>query len=182
MVKEDTSTKPPPGLQAARGQDRVPANPAGRSPLTPAGHLQGLEGRESVAVVVDDTSTVWNDHEENLLAVERYVWFPSSRRQFGLRGKSLLELNRWGRQQIVLKTKTCWQWSSKSGSPQAAGTEQVGQAVSFPSSRSFQEFGKAAVLRYGGQGRHTLEQCMHVLDWCGAPSLLSAFCTLPVRL
>ena len=53
-----------------------------------------------MAVVVDDTSTVWNDHEENLLAVERYVWFPSSRRQFGLRGKSLLELNRWGRQQL----------------------------------------------------------------------------------
>ena len=51
-----------------------------------------------MAVVVDDTSTVWNDHEENLLAVERYVWFPSSRRQFGLRGKSLLELNRWDRQ------------------------------------------------------------------------------------
>ena len=59
-------------------------------------HPQGLEGRESVAVVVDDTSTVWASHEDNLLAVERYVYFPSSRRQFNLKGKSLLENNRWG--------------------------------------------------------------------------------------
>lgn len=59
-----------------------------------------------MAVVVDDTSTVWNDHEENLLAVERYVWFPSSRRQFGLRGKSLLELNRCGRRPCYLYVKS----------------------------------------------------------------------------
>ena len=55
---------------------------------------QGLEGREAVAIVVDDTSTVWAQHAGNLLAVERYIFFPSSRRQFGLPGKSLLELNR----------------------------------------------------------------------------------------
>ncbi len=44
--------------------------------------------------MVDDTSTVWAQHAGNLLAVERYIFFPSSRRQFGLPGKSLLELNR----------------------------------------------------------------------------------------
>lgn len=49
--------------------------------------------------MVDDTSAVWPAHGGNLLAVERYIYFPSSRRQFGLRGKSLLEVNRsagWG--------------------------------------------------------------------------------------
>ena len=58
--------------------------------------MQGLEGRESIAIVVDDTTSVWENHDENLLAVERYVYFPSSRRQFGLKGKSLLEVNRYG--------------------------------------------------------------------------------------
>lgn len=56
---------------------------------------QGLEGREAVAVVVDDSSAVWPSHERNLLKVERYHYFPSSRRQFGLRGGSLLELGRF---------------------------------------------------------------------------------------
>ena len=56
--------------------------------------MQGLEGREAVAVVVDDSSAVWPSHERNLLKVERYIYFPSSRRQFGLRGKSLLEIGR----------------------------------------------------------------------------------------
>ncbi|KAK9832338.1 hypothetical protein WJX74_007130 [Apatococcus lobatus] len=56
--------------------------------------LEGLEGRDSITVVVDDTSSVWSDHAENLLAVERYVYFPSSRRQFGMKSKSLLEINR----------------------------------------------------------------------------------------
>ncbi|KAK9837308.1 hypothetical protein WJX81_005341 [Elliptochloris bilobata] len=56
--------------------------------------MQGLEGREAVAIVVDDSTAVWAAHAGNLLAVERYIYFPSSRRQFGLRGKSLLEVNR----------------------------------------------------------------------------------------
>ena len=58
-----------------------------------------------MAIVVDDTSTVWAQHAGNLLAVERYIFFPSSRRQFGLPGKSLLELNRsiplWGAQTSI---------------------------------------------------------------------------------
>ena len=48
-----------------------------------------------MAVVVDDSSAVWPNHERNLLKVERYIYFPSSRRQFGLRGKALLELGRF---------------------------------------------------------------------------------------
>ena len=56
--------------------------------------LQGLEGRDGITIIVDDTSSVWSEHAENLLAVERYVYFPSSRRQFGMKTKSLLEINR----------------------------------------------------------------------------------------
>ncbi|KAL0023785.1 hypothetical protein WJX77_004859 [Trebouxia sp. C0004] len=56
--------------------------------------MQGLEGREPVALVVDDTSSVWGNHEENLVAVERYIYFPASRRQFGSKAKSLLETRR----------------------------------------------------------------------------------------
>lgn len=56
--------------------------------------MEGLEGREAVAVVVDDSSSVWAAHSENLLAVERYVFFPSSRRQLRMPGQSLLELHR----------------------------------------------------------------------------------------
>ena len=58
------------------------------------GALQGLEGREPIALVVDDTSSVWGNHEENLVAVERYIYFPASRRQFGSKSKALLELRR----------------------------------------------------------------------------------------
>lgn len=56
--------------------------------------LQGLEGREGIALVVDDTSSVWENHEENLFAVERYIYFPASRRQFNSKSKSLLEQRR----------------------------------------------------------------------------------------
>ena len=56
--------------------------------------MQGLEGREPIALVVDDTSSVWGNHEENLVAVERYIYFPASRRQFGSKSKALLELRR----------------------------------------------------------------------------------------
>lgn len=43
---------------------------------------------------MDDTSSVWGNHEENLVAVERYIYFPASRRQFGSKSKALLELRR----------------------------------------------------------------------------------------
>lgn len=37
---------------------------------------------------------MWGNHEENLVAVERYIYFPASRRQFGSKSKALLELRR----------------------------------------------------------------------------------------
>ena len=55
---------------------------------------QGLEGREAVTVVVDDSHSVWSGHRRNLVMVERYVYFPSSRLQLGINRPSLLEANR----------------------------------------------------------------------------------------
>ena len=37
---------------------------------------------------------MWGNHEENLVAVERYIYFPASRRQFGSKSKALLEMRR----------------------------------------------------------------------------------------
>ena len=65
-----------------------------RPGLSKVGPWQGLEGREAVAIIVDDSTRVWPHHGHNLLAVERYLWFPSSRRHFGLPGKSLMQLHR----------------------------------------------------------------------------------------
>ena len=53
-----------------------------------------MEGRESIALVIDDTSSVWENHEENLFAVERYIYFPASRRQFNAKNRSMLEAKR----------------------------------------------------------------------------------------
>ena len=52
---------------------------------------QGLEELETCALVVDDTSTVWHHHKDSLLAVERYVYFPSSRQALNMTGESFLE-------------------------------------------------------------------------------------------
>ena len=52
------------------------------------------QDREAVAVILDDSSSVWAAHIDNLLTVERYVFFPSSARQLRLAGPSLLELSR----------------------------------------------------------------------------------------
>ena len=56
--------------------------------------VQGLEGREPVVLIVDDSSSVWPHDRRNLFVVERYIYFPSSRRRFGMQGKSLLEIER----------------------------------------------------------------------------------------
>ena len=119
-----------------------------------------------MAVVVDDTSTVWNDHEENLLAVERYVWFPSSRRQFGLRGKSLLELNRWDRQSFPLFQGVL---------ERTAKLVTLALHVMFTKNRVWRIAER--VLRHGRRGRYALASCMHGLDWRGAPMLLRSACT-----
>jgi hypothetical protein len=65
-------------------------------PGWPADAWQGLEGREAVTVIVDDSHSVWAQHRRNLVVVERYVFFPSSRMQLGISRPSLLEANRSG--------------------------------------------------------------------------------------
>ncbi|CAL9118158.1 unnamed protein product [Musa textilis] len=57
-------------------------------------HLKGVLGLECAAVIMDDTPGVWPSCQPNLIAVERYHFFPSSRRKFGLPGPSLLEMDR----------------------------------------------------------------------------------------
>lgn len=57
---------------------------------------QGLDERESITVIVDDSHSVWSQHRHNLVAVERYIYFPSSRASLGLKGPSLLDANRCG--------------------------------------------------------------------------------------
>jgi RNA polymerase II C-terminal domain phosphatase-like 3/4 len=52
-----------------------------------------LSGLDSIAVVLDDHVGVWPDHEENLIEIDRYLYFPSALKQFGMwrHGASLLE-------------------------------------------------------------------------------------------
>ena len=48
-----------------------------------------------MALVIDDSSTVWALHKDSLVTVERYVYFPSSRRSLGL-SSSYFEMRRCG--------------------------------------------------------------------------------------
>ncbi|PSS27000.1 RNA polymerase II C-terminal domain phosphatase-like [Actinidia chinensis var. chinensis] len=65
------------------GDERVPKNK----------DLDGVLGMESGVVIVDDSVRVWPHNKLNLIVVERYIYFPCSRRQFGLAGPSLLEID-----------------------------------------------------------------------------------------
>ncbi|KAG0468025.1 hypothetical protein HPP92_017353 [Vanilla planifolia] len=55
--------------------------------------LDGVLGMESAVVIIDDSVRVWPHNKHNLIVVERYTYFPCSRRQFGLLGPSLLEID-----------------------------------------------------------------------------------------
>ncbi|OVA17386.1 BRCT domain [Macleaya cordata] len=55
--------------------------------------LEGVLGMESSVVIIDDSVRVWPHNKLNLIVVERYTYFPCSRRQFGLLGPSLLEID-----------------------------------------------------------------------------------------
>ena len=46
--------------------------------------LDVVLGNEAAALVMDDTEGVWPRHRDNLLAVERYVYFPACAARFGL--------------------------------------------------------------------------------------------------
>ncbi|WOL01759.1 RNA polymerase II C-terminal domain phosphatase-like 3 [Canna indica] len=65
------------------GEERVPKSK----------DLDGVLGMESAVVIIDDSLRVWPHNKLNLIVVERYTYFPSSRRQFGLLGPSLLEID-----------------------------------------------------------------------------------------
>ncbi|KAK6127048.1 hypothetical protein DH2020_039209 [Rehmannia glutinosa] len=54
--------------------------------------LDVVLGRESAVLILDDTEAVWGKHKENLLLMERYHFFASSCKEFGLNCKSLSQL------------------------------------------------------------------------------------------
>ena len=52
--------------------------------------LDVLIGSEKSVLILDDSPKVWHRHRANVLEVERYHFFPSSLKHFGIRGKCLL--------------------------------------------------------------------------------------------
>lgn len=48
-----------------------------------------------MCIIVDDSNDVWRHHAHNLLHVERYIYFPSSRRQLKVRRATFLEAQKW---------------------------------------------------------------------------------------
>ena len=71
---------------------------------------QGLEDLEPVALVIDDSSTVWALHMDSLVTVERYVYFPSSRRSLGM-SSSYFEMRRYADLSRPDTTHSCLTWS-----------------------------------------------------------------------
>ncbi|XP_010672808.2 RNA polymerase II C-terminal domain phosphatase-like 4 [Beta vulgaris subsp. vulgaris] len=57
--------------------------------------LDVLKIPESLAVVLDDTEAVWEEHKENLILMDKYCYFSSSSSNFGYNNcKSLSQLNK----------------------------------------------------------------------------------------
>ncbi|XP_073140362.1 RNA polymerase II C-terminal domain phosphatase-like 3 isoform X2 [Henckelia pumila] len=79
------------GRVISRGDDGDPFDSEDRVPKTK--DLEGVLGMESSVVIIDDSVRVWPHNKLNLIVVERYIYFPCSRRQFGLPGPSLLEID-----------------------------------------------------------------------------------------
>ncbi|XP_015617180.1 RNA polymerase II C-terminal domain phosphatase-like 3 [Oryza sativa Japonica Group] len=80
------------GRVISRGDDGDPFDSDERVPKSK--DLDGVLGMESAVVIIDDSVRVWPHNKHNLIVVERYTYFPCSRRQFGLPGPSLLEIDR----------------------------------------------------------------------------------------
>lgn len=78
------------GRVISKGDDGDTFDDDGRLPKSK--DLDGVLGMESAVIIIDDSVRVWPHHRHNLIVVERYMYFPSSRRQFGLPGLSLLEI------------------------------------------------------------------------------------------
>ncbi|KAE8686884.1 hypothetical protein F3Y22_tig00111027pilonHSYRG00379 [Hibiscus syriacus] len=79
------------GRVISRGDDGDPVDGDERVPRSK--DLEGVLGMESSVVIIDDSVRVWPHNKLNLIVVERYTYFPYSRRQFGLLGPSLLEID-----------------------------------------------------------------------------------------
>ncbi|KAL1176065.1 hypothetical protein V6Z11_A04G133200 [Gossypium hirsutum] len=79
------------GRVISRGDDGDPFDGDERVPRSK--DLEGVLGMESSVVIIDDSMRVWPHNKLNLIVVERYTYFPCSRRQFGLLGPSLLEID-----------------------------------------------------------------------------------------
>ncbi|GAV71470.1 BRCT domain-containing protein/NIF domain-containing protein [Cephalotus follicularis] len=79
------------GRVISRGDDGDPFDGDERVPKSK--DLEGVLGMESAVVIIDDSVRVWPHNKLNLIVVERYTYFPCSRRQFGLPGPSLLEID-----------------------------------------------------------------------------------------
>ncbi|KAJ8634054.1 hypothetical protein MRB53_027390 [Persea americana] len=79
------------GRVISRGDDGDPFDSDEKLPKNK--DLDGVLGMESAVVIIDDSVRVWPHNKLNLIVVERYTYFPSSRRQFGLLGPSLLEID-----------------------------------------------------------------------------------------
>ncbi|CAL0308321.1 unnamed protein product [Lupinus luteus] len=79
------------GRVISRGDDTDSVDGEERAPKTK--DLEGVLGMESAVVIIDDSVRVWPHNKLNLIVVERYTYFPCSRRQFGLPGPSLLEID-----------------------------------------------------------------------------------------
>ncbi|KAK9104035.1 hypothetical protein Scep_020879 [Stephania cephalantha] len=79
------------GRVISKGDDGDPFDGEERVPKTK--DLEGVLGMESAVIIIDDSIRVWPHNKLNLIVVERYTYFPCSRRQFGLPGPSLLEID-----------------------------------------------------------------------------------------
>ncbi|EFN54779.1 hypothetical protein CHLNCDRAFT_134722 [Chlorella variabilis] len=53
--------------------------------------LDVVLGRERCVLILDDTEGVWPRHRDNLVQIERYLYFPADAARFGFRSQSLLE-------------------------------------------------------------------------------------------
>lgn len=53
--------------------------------------LDGVLGLESAVVIVDDTLHIWPHHKDNVIVVQRYLFFPISTQPHGSPGPSLFE-------------------------------------------------------------------------------------------
>nr|XP_043613534.1 RNA polymerase II C-terminal domain phosphatase-like 4 [Erigeron canadensis] len=58
-------------------------------------HQKGLDvlaGQESAVLILDDTEHVWMKHKDNLVLMERYIFFASSCKQLGYKSQSLSQM------------------------------------------------------------------------------------------